>query len=254
MPASPASATGWGRRSRPTRRWGRGDGCHGAGVVSRREGSADGISLHRGCRYSSPGDRNQQERDMASVTTLKTPKREMDEWQLRVDLAAAFRLAAQNGWHEAIANHFSLAVSADGKKFLMNPKWRHFSRIKASELLLLDATDKETMDRPDAPDASAWCIHGHLHASLPQARCILHVHPPYATAIATLADPDLPPIEQNTARYYRRLAIDREFGGIADNEEEGRRLVRVIGTKRHAILGNHGVLVMGDTVAEAFDD
>ena len=52
---------------------------------------------------------------MASVTTLKTPKREMDEWQLRVDLAAAFRLAAQNGWHEAIANHFSLAVSADGK-------------------------------------------------------------------------------------------------------------------------------------------
>jgi ribulose-5-phosphate 4-epimerase/fuculose-1-phosphate aldolase len=110
------------------------------------------------------------------------------------------------------------------------------------------------MSRPDAPDASAWCIHGHLHGSLPQARCILHVHPPYATAIATLADPDLPPIEQNTARYYRRLAIDREFGGIADNEEEGRRLVRVIGNMRHAMLGNHGVLVMGNTVAEAFDD
>ena len=66
--------------------------------------------------------------------------------------------------------------------------------------------------------------------------------------------PNLKPIDQNTARYYRRLAIDLEFGGIADNEAEGRRLVRVLGNKKHAMLGNHGVLVMGDTVAEAFDD
>ena len=191
---------------------------------------------------------------MASVTTLKTPKREMDEWQLRVDLAAAFRLAAQNGWHEAIANHFSLAVSADGKKFLMNPKWRHFSRIKASELLLLDATDKETMNRPDAPDPSAWCIHGHLHAGAPQARCILHCHPPYATAIAALADPEIKPIEQNTARFYNRVAIDLGFDGIADNDAEGERLVKALGNRSRMMMGNHGILVAADTVAEAFDD
>ena len=61
-----------------------------------------------------------------------------DEAQLRIDLAAAFRLAARNGWHEAVANHFSAAVSPDGKKFLVNPRWRHFSQIKASELILLD--------------------------------------------------------------------------------------------------------------------
>ena len=115
---------------------------------------------------------------MSSVTSLRANRRdESAEWQLRVDLAAAFRLAAELGWHEAVANHFSLAVTADGKKFLMNPRWRHFSRIKASELLLLDADDKETMSRPDAPDASAWCIHGHLHGALPQARCILHCPP-----------------------------------------------------------------------------
>jgi ribulose-5-phosphate 4-epimerase/fuculose-1-phosphate aldolase len=192
---------------------------------------------------------------MSRVTNIRANRRDDSmEWQLRIDLAAAFRLAAELNWHEAVANHFSLAVSADGKRFLMNPKWRHFGRVKASELLLLDADDKETMSRADAPDASAWCIHGHLHGSLRQARCILHCHPPYATAIASLADPDLKPIEQNTARYYRRLAIDREFGGIADNEEEGRRLVRVIGDKKHAILGNHGVLAMADTVAEAFDN
>ena len=192
---------------------------------------------------------------MSSVTSLRTGRRdESVEWQLRVDLAAAFRLAAEFGWHEAVANHFSLAVVADGKRFLMNPRWRHFSRIRASELLLLDADDKETMGRPDAPDASAWCIHGHLHGALPQARCILHVHPPYATAIASLADPVIRPIEQNTARYFNRIAIDLAYGGIADNEEEGRRLVRMLGDKKRAMLGNHGVLVMGDSVAEAFDD
>ncbi len=179
---------------------------------------------------------------------------ESAERQLRVDLAAAFRLAAELGWHEAVANHFSLAVLADGKKFLMNPRWRHFSRVKASDLLLLDADDRETMSRPDAPDPSAWCIHGHIHAALPHARCILHVHPAYATAVAALADPEIKPIEQNTARYYNRIAIDLNYGGIADNDEEGRRLVRMLGDKRRLMLGNHGVLVVAETVAEAFDD
>jgi ribulose-5-phosphate 4-epimerase/fuculose-1-phosphate aldolase len=192
---------------------------------------------------------------MSTVTSFKVGKMdESAEWQLRVDLAAAFRLAAELGWHEAIANHFSLAVSADGKKFLMNPKWRHFSRIKASDLLLLDAGDKETMNRPDAPDPSAWCIHGHMHAGVPQARCILHVHPPYSTAIAALADPEIKPIDQNTARFYDRVAIDLGYGGIADNDAEGQRLARALGNKSRMMLGNHGVLVVANTVAEAFDD
>jgi ribulose-5-phosphate 4-epimerase/fuculose-1-phosphate aldolase len=176
------------------------------------------------------------------------------ERQLRVDLAAAFRLAAELNWHEAVANHFSLAVSADGKRFLMNPRWRHFARVKASELLLLDADDPLTMSRPDAPDASAWCIHGHIHGAVPHARCILHVHPPYATAVAALADPTIRPIEQNTARYFRRIATDLGYGGIADNEEEGRRLVQVLGNMKRVMMGNHGVLVVAATVAEAFDD
>ena len=192
---------------------------------------------------------------MSTVTSFRAHgTTDGDEWQLRVDLAAAFRLAADLGWHEAIANHFSLAVSPDGKRFLMNPKWRHFSRIKASELSLLDTDDTETMNRPDAPDPSAWCIHGHIHAGSPHARCILHVHSPYATAIATLADPEIKPIEQNTARYYNRVTIDLSYGGIADNDEEGERLVRTLGNKRRVMLGNHGVLVVAGTVAEAFDD
>jgi ribulose-5-phosphate 4-epimerase/fuculose-1-phosphate aldolase len=136
----------------------------------------------------------------------------------------------------------------------MNSRWRHFAHARASELLLLDADDPDTMSRPHAPNASAWCIHGHIHGALPHARCILDVHPPYATAIASLADPSIHPIEQNSARYFRRIALDLGYGGIADNEEEGRRLVQVLGNMKRAMLGNHGVIVLGATVAEAFDD
>jgi len=180
------------------------------------------------------------------------PDREL--WQMRVDLAAAFRLAAAMDWHEAVGNHFSLAVSEDGTKFLLNPHQRHFSQVRASELLLLDSNDPGTMARPNAPDPSAWCIHGRIHAHLPAARCVLHVHPPYGTALAALADPSIKAIDQNTARFHKRVAIDRGFGGIADFREEGERLVRVLGSHRHMIMGNHGVLVTGDTVAQAFDD
>ena len=178
----------------------------------------------------------------------------MSETQLRIDLAAAFRLAAELDMHEAVANHFSLAVSADGKTFLMNPRWKHFSRIKASDLLLLNADDKTTMHQPDAPDPSAWAIHGTMHAKLPQARCILHVHSPYATALACLADPDIKPVDQNTARYFNRMAIDLHYGGIADDPDEAGRLVRLMGNKSRMMMGNHGVLVTAPTVAEAFDD
>lgn len=190
---------------------------------------------------------------MTNVTPLKT-SRDSEEWQLRVDLAAAFRLAVEMNWHEAVGNHFSLAVSADGKQFLMNPKWRHFSTIRASDLQLLDADDAETMRRPDAPDCSAWAIHGGIHASVQHARCLLHLHPPYATALATLADPELKPIDQNTARFYNRLAIDLNYTGLADDQAEGHRLARALGNKSTMIMGNHGVLCAAPTVAEAFED
>jgi ribulose-5-phosphate 4-epimerase/fuculose-1-phosphate aldolase len=177
-----------------------------------------------------------------------------DERQLRIDLAATFRLAARMDWHEAVENHFSVAASPDGSKFLMNPRWRHFSRMKASDLILLDANNASTMDRPDAPEATAWFIHGRIHAQLPHARCVLHVHSPYATAIASLADPEIKPIDQNTARFFNRVSIDNGFAGFADHKEEGDRLARILGNKSRMMMGNHGVLIAAATVAEAFDD
>lgn len=172
---------------------------------------------------------------------------------MRVDLAAAFRLAARLDWHEAVANHFSLAVSPDGSQFLMNPRWKHFSRIKASELLLLDARDKSTMDTPHAPDLTAWSLHGRLHALLPHARCIIHLHPPYATAIASLANPEIKPVDQNTARFFNRMAIDLGYGGMANTDDEGERIARLLGNRSIMMMGNHGILIAAGSVAEAFD-
>src|SRR5271157_2122602 len=139
---------------------------------------------------------------------------EDDVRQLRVDLAAAFRLAVEFDWHESVGNHFSAAVSADGKRFLMNPRWRHFGSIRASDLMLLDADDEEVMNRPDAPDPSACTIHGTIHRRRPSARVLLHCHPPYATALSALKDPSMKPIDNNTARFFGSLAIDQDFGGI----------------------------------------
>lgn len=177
----------------------------------------------------------------------------MNEHQIRVDLAAAFRLFARMGMHEAVANHFSAAVSEDGRRFLMNRKWQHFSSIRASDLILLDADNRESIASGDV-DPTAWAIHGQLHRRAPHIRVALHLHPVYATAISTLADPSIKPIEQNTARYFNRVAVDTDFGGMADTEDEGARLISLLDGKSRLMMGNHGVLVTAETVGEAFDD
>lgn len=173
--------------------------------------------------------------------------------QARAELACAFRWTARLGMHEAIANHFSLAVSEDGRRFLINPYGRHFSRVRASDLLLLDADDPSALDRPDAPDITAWALHGALHRRHRHARCILHVHSKYATALACLADSRLPPIEQNSMRFFERVAIDEGFDGMGLGDE-AERVSRQLGDKPILLMGNHGVLVAAPSVAQAFDD
>ena len=172
-------------------------------------------------------------------------------WQERVDLAAAFRWVERLDMHEGVANHFSLAVNDDGSQFLMNPNQMHFRRIKASDLLLLDANDPWTMERADAPDPTAWGLHGAIHRACPHARCVMHVHSIHATVLASLADSTLPPIDQNTAMFYGRHVVDNEFGGLAF-ESEGERCASMLGDPktRIMVMGNHGVLAIGETVAD----
>ena len=172
----------------------------------------------------------------------------------RIDLAAAFRWTVKLNLHEAVANHFSLAVNDEGTRFLMNPNGRHFARIKASDLLEIDANDPTTMSRPDAPDPTAWGLHGAIHRAHPHARCVMHVHSIHATVLASLADSRLPAIDQNTAMFHNRHVVDDHYGGMAF-ENEAARCVALLQDPRTTtmIMGNHGVLILGKTVAETFN-
>ncbi len=172
----------------------------------------------------------------------------------RTDLAAAFRWTVRFNMHEAVANHFSLAVGDEGTQFLINPNLRHFSRIRASDLLLLDVNDKDVMDHPDAPDPTAWGLHGGIHQNCPHARCVMHVHSVHATVLASLADSTLPPIDQNSAMFYNRVVVDQEYGGLAFADEGARCAALLTDPKvKVMVMGNHGVLVIGDTVADTFN-
>jgi ribulose-5-phosphate 4-epimerase/fuculose-1-phosphate aldolase len=173
----------------------------------------------------------------------------------RTDLAAAFRWFAHLGLAESVANHFSVAVSRDGTQFLVNPCRRHFSQITASELLLLNANDPTTLSQPNAPDPTAWYLHAGLHAHVPRARCIMHLHSKYATALGCLQDSTLYPIDINAARFFGRVAVDDQFAGMALSSDEAGRQARLLSDGKSVLLmANHGVLVIGATVAEAFDE
>ena len=173
--------------------------------------------------------------------------------QARIELAATFRWFARLDMHESIANHFSYSLAEDSPLFLINPCGRHFSNIKASELLLLNADDPSVMTGPNAPDPTAWAIHSAPHRNVPSARCVMHLHSRYATALACLEDPTMLPIEQNTMRYFNRVAVDNGFDGMGLGDE-AERLATTLGDKSILLMGNHGVLATGETIAECFDN
>jgi ribulose-5-phosphate 4-epimerase/fuculose-1-phosphate aldolase len=177
------------------------------------------------------------------------------EKQARADLAAALRWTARLDWHESIANHFSIAISEDRCRFLMNPAGRHFSRVRASELLLLDASDESLPKGTGAPDPTAWYLHALLHRRLPQAHCILHTHMPHATALCCIKDFELLMLDQNACRFHGRVAYDRGYDGMALSAAEGARIAALLADDKSVLMmGNHGVLVVGPSIAAAFDD
>lgn len=175
----------------------------------------------------------------------------IDENRARIELAALFRLAAKEGLHEGISNHFSYALDADGKRFLMNPYGIHFSQIKASDLLIFDA-DAQIDTHDPAIDITAWSIHGAMHRTHPAARCLVHLHPHYATALLSLEKPDLPAIDQTSARFHNRLSWDTGFDGMGIGEE-GERLAQVLGNHKVLMMGQHGIMVAAQTPALAWD-
>ena len=174
------------------------------------------------------------------------------EWNLRVDLAAAFHLAVANNLHEAIANHFS-AVLPDGQHFLVNPFGLHFSEITASNLIVCDFDGKVVRGEGE-PSASAHHIHAPIHRLVPRARVLLHTHQPYATALTMIAGGRLEWALHTTCRFYGRVAYDNDYDGVALSDTVGERMAKILGDADVLFLGNHGVITAAPTVAQAFDD
>ncbi len=178
----------------------------------------------------------------------------MDKLEILNDLAAVFRWTARLKMHEAVANHFSVSAPGSNEDFYVNGSGMHFSTIKSSDLVLIEQSKiNELKDKPELVDPTALYIHGSIHKKVPNAKCILHVHSKYATALATLEDPTLPPIDQNSMRFFNRVGVYRDFGGMGF-EEEATKMANKISNKKVLLMSNHGILTTGQTVAEAFDE
>lgn len=174
-------------------------------------------------------------------------------WQHKVDLAAALRLADRFGLSEGISNHFSYALDEAGERFLLHAFGLHWSEVRASDILTVDG-DGNALDGDGDVERSAFVIHSRIHGACPRARCVLHTHMPHATALSLLEDTYLEPVEQNALRFYGDVAYDTAYAGLALEVEEGDRLANALGDNRVLFMANHGVLVVGETIAQAFDD
>lgn len=173
--------------------------------------------------------------------------------QARIDLAAALHLAVRFDFHEGVDNHFSLAVPGDGERYLINPNRIHWSELRASDLLLLDG-DGKLIAGAAPPEPTAFFIHGRIHKANKRATCVLHAHTPYATAIACVAGGRLEPVSQTVMKFWNDVAYDDEYNGLVLDESEGDRIAATLGDKRILFLANHGIIVVGESVAEAFND
>ncbi|MDA9687794.1 class II aldolase/adducin family protein, partial [Candidatus Pelagibacter sp.] len=168
----------------------------------------------------------------------------MEISELKQDLAAVFRWTAKLSMNEGVANHFSVCLP-NSNDFYVNGSGLHFSSIKASDMVLVKQNKiEEIKKKPELVDPTALNIHATIHKKVPHARCILHVHSKYATTLSTLKNPKLEPIDQNTMRFYNRVAIHDDYGGLGF-EEESNKMAGAIGNSRLMLLANHGILTVG---------
>ncbi len=170
----------------------------------------------------------------------------------RVQLAAAFRAAARCGFNEGIDNHFSLLVEGSRDRFLLNPYGPDWSELAASDLLVIDVNGN-VVDGEARWERTAFVIHRAVHLARPDARCVLHTHMPYATALAMTESGLETRASQNAMLFHGRVAR-LDYAGFADATEEGERIAGAFGEGTTVVmLDNHGVIVVGNTVAEAWE-
>jgi ribulose-5-phosphate 4-epimerase/fuculose-1-phosphate aldolase len=165
-------------------------------------------------------------------------------------LAAAHRLAVLHELEEGIDNHFTVTVPGRDDRYLILPFGLHWSEARASDMIVFDESGA-TLEGEGVVELSAQCIHAPIHR-ITGARVVLHTHQTWAVALNMLKDNRLLPANQTAAFFHGHVAYDDTYAGTADTLEEGERLAQVIGDKHVLFMKNHGVLVVGDTVAQAY--
>lgn len=173
--------------------------------------------------------------------------------EARVELAACFQLAALQGFEEGVCNHFSAVVPGHEDLFLVNPYGYAFSEVTASSLLICDF-DGHVIAGVGKPEATAFYIHARLHKLMLRVKAAFHTHMPNATALCLLEGPPLLWLGQTALKFYGRTAVDENYNGLALDASEGDRIAGTMGDADILFLKNHGVIVAGATIAQAWDD
>jgi len=173
-----------------------------------------------------------------------------EEWALRVDLAAAYRLVALYGWDDLIFTHLSARVPGPEHHFLLNPYTHMFEEITASSLVKVDIEGNKVTDTSSPVNRAGFVIHSAIHGGREDAAAVLHLHTPHGQAVSAMACGLLP--HTQTAMIAGHDVAYHDFEGIATDLDERERLVADLGEKNAMILRNHGTLTVGATVAQAF--
>ncbi len=170
--------------------------------------------------------------------------------QAKIDLAAAHRLAVIHDLEEGIDNHFTVTVPGYEDRYLILPFGLHWSEARASDIIVFDESGA-TLEGEGVVELSAQCIHAPIHR-ITGARVVLHTHQTWAVALNMLENNRLLAASQSAAYFQSRVAYDDNYAGSADTLEEGERLAKLMGDHHAMFMQNHGVLVVGDTVAQAY--
>jgi len=173
-----------------------------------------------------------------------------DEWRIRVDLAAAYRLVAYYGWDDLIFTHLSARIPGPEHHFLLNPYNLMFEEVTASSLVKVDMNGHPVGPTPFITNAAGFTIHSALHMARDDAQAVMHLHTPHGQAVSAHAD-GLLPLTQ-TAMLIRDDVAFHEYEGVAVDLEERERIIADMGDKGAMLLRNHGTLTVGETVGEAF--
>ena len=173
-----------------------------------------------------------------------------EEWQVRLDLAAAYRLVADFGWTDLVFTHISARVPGPEHHFLINPYGMLFEEITASSLVKIDKDANILLDTGYPVNPAGFTIHSAVHEAREDAKAVLHLHTPDGTAVSTL-EQGLLPLNQTAQLVMGELAY-HDYEGVALNDEEKPRLVRDFGDKQFLMLRNHGLLTVGESAADAF--